>query len=98
MYGLQKLHKLEWKKQARNDLIKIVLHISKDNPDAADKLADEIEAKAGVLAEHPELSPAGRKRGTRELVVHPNYIVIYRVLGKTVEVLRVKHTSQAWPP
>lgn len=91
------MHKLEWKRQARNDLLKIVLHISSDNPDAADKLADEIEAKAGMLAAHPELSPVGRKRGTRELVVHPNYFIIYRVIGLTVEVLRVKHTSQAWP-
>lgn len=97
MHGLKKLHKLEWKKQARNDLVKIVLHISKENPDAADKLADEIEAKAGILAEHPELSPAGRKRGSREMVVHPNYILIYRMTGNAVEVLRVKHTSQTWP-
>lgn len=91
------MHKLEWKKQARNDLIKIVQYISVDNPDAADKLADAIEAKAENLKQNPELSRAGRKRGTRELVVHPNYIVIYRVVDNTVEILRLKHTSQAWP-
>jgi addiction module RelE/StbE family toxin len=39
----------------------------------------------------------GRIKDTRELVVHPNYIVIYRIVGKAVEVLRVKHAAQKWP-
>ena len=91
------LHRLEWKKQARHDLIKIVEYIAEDNPDAADKLADDIEGKAQGLRERPELYRAGRKRGTREMVVHPNYIVIYRVRKESVEILRVKHTAQQWP-
>ena len=91
------MHRLEWKKQARLDLIKIVEHIAEGNPDAADKLADDIESKAEGLREHPELYRAGRKRGTREMVVHPHYIVIYRVRTEAVEVLRVKHTAQRWP-
>jgi toxin ParE1/3/4 len=35
----------------------------------------------------------------RELVVHPNYIVFYRVLAeaRTVEILRVKHAAQQTP-
>jgi toxin ParE1/3/4 len=35
----------------------------------------------------------------RELVVHPNYIVFYRVLAeaRTVEILRVKHAAQQAP-
>jgi len=35
-------------------------------------LADDIEGKAQGLGERPELYRAGRKRGTREMVVHPN--------------------------
>jgi plasmid stabilization system protein ParE len=37
--------------------------------------------------------------GIRELVVHPNYIVFYRVLaeGCTVQILRVKHAAQQIP-
>jgi plasmid stabilization system protein ParE len=31
------------------------------------------------------------------MVVHPHYIVIYRVQKETVEILRVKHTAQRWP-
>lgn len=88
---------LVWKRQARNDLIKIVEYISQDNPDAAEKLANNIEVKAEKLLKYPNLFRAGRKRGTRELVVHENYLVIYRVQGDTVEILRVEHVAQQWP-
>lgn len=95
--GLLSVHSLIWKKQARNDLLKIVAHISEDNPDAAEKLADDIEEKAMKLREFPEMCKPGRKRGTRELVAHENYIVVYRVQPKQVEILRVKHAAQLWP-
>ncbi len=91
------MHRLEWKKQAHADLIKIVVHIAEDGPAAADQLADLILGKAEQLRERPELYRAGRTRGTREMVVHPHYILIYRVRKETVEILRVKHTAQRWP-
>lgn len=91
------MHRLEWKKQANDDLIKIVVHIAEDNQVAADQLADLILGKAEQLREHPELYRAGRERGMREMVVHPHCIVIYRVQKKTVEILRVKHSAQRWP-
>lgn len=40
---------LEWKKQARADLFGIVDFISDDNPDAAQALKDDIEAKVEKL-------------------------------------------------
>lgn len=68
-------------------------HIAQDNPQAALDLDGLFEQKADRLIEQPELYRVGRKRGTREMVVHPHYIVIYRVQKETVEVLRVKHTA-----
>ncbi|MDQ1812134.1 type II toxin-antitoxin system RelE/ParE family toxin [Massilia sp. CCM 9210] len=91
------MFQLEWKKQANNDLINIVMHIAEDSQLAANHLADLILEKVAQLRERPELYRAGRKRGTREMVVHPHYIVIYRVRKATVEILRVKHTAQRWP-
>lgn len=93
------MHDLAWKKQARNDLVKIVKYIAQDNPDAADKLADDIEEKTGKLRGNPKMCREGIKRGTHVMVAHSNYIVIYRVLEKkkVVEILRVKHASQALP-
>lgn len=91
------MRRLEWKKQANNDLVKIVTHIAEDSEAAADRLADLILEKAEQLRARPELYRPGRARGTREMVVHPNYIVIYRVRKETVEILRVKHSAQRWP-
>ncbi len=91
------MHDLVWKKQARADLLAIVAYIAQDNPDAAEKLADEIEAKTDKLRTHPNLFRVGRKRGTREMVAHENYLVIYRVTSGVVEILRVKHVAQKWP-
>ena len=41
---------------------------------------------------------AGRIRGTREAVVHPNYILIYRVGSDAVEIVNVIHSRQQYPP
>ena len=40
----------------------------------------------------------GRIIGTREAVVHPNYILVYRVGADTVEVVNVLHTRREYPP
>lgn len=42
---------LKWHTLARTDLLAIVDYISDDNPDAAQRVKDDIEAKAGRLAE-----------------------------------------------
>lgn len=50
-----KLPALEWRAQARADLMDIVSTIADDNPDAAQQLKNEIEAKAQGLPRHPKL-------------------------------------------
>jgi toxin ParE1/3/4 len=92
------MHLIHWKKQAIDDLIKIAQHIAKDSPTNAQNMISLIEAKVSPLANHPRIGHAGRKRGTYELVAHESHVVIYRVLARKVEILRVKHTAQQWPP
>jgi addiction module RelE/StbE family toxin len=89
---------IEWRETARADLLAIVDYISDDNPDAAQRLKDDIEAKASKLPEHPKLYRAGRVPGTREMVVRSNYLVIYAEDADTVTILRVLHGAQQWPP
>lgn len=89
---------IHWKKQAINDLGKIGRQIAKDSPANAEKMIDLIENRITPFAAHPEIGRNGRMRGTRELVPHESYVVIYRVLAAKVEILRVKHTAQQWPP
>ena len=35
--------------------------------------------------------------GTRELVAHPNYVIVYRVSETTVEIVNVLHARQQYP-
>ena len=84
---------LEWKATAITDLLAIVDYISDDNPDAAQVLKDEIESKISRLPDHPQMYRVGRVDGTREMVVRPNYIVIYAENPQIVTILRVLHVS-----
>lgn len=72
-------------------------YISDDNPDAALALMEEIQSKVAQLPAHPKRCRPGRVEGTRELVVRPNYIVIYTETAATVTVLRMLHAAQMWP-
>lgn len=91
------MRRLEWKVQAENDLFDILDYIGQDNPDAALELVQKIREKAAGLLIRPTLYRAGRIRGTREMIVHRNYIVFYRVTDEAVTILRVKHARQMWP-
>ena len=87
---------------AREDLRAIVRYIGKDNPTRAKSFGNELREKTQPLAQHPELGRTGRPGlpdWLRELVVHPNYIVFYRVLteARSVQILRAKHVAQQVP-
>uniref|UniRef100_UPI001C218735 type II toxin-antitoxin system RelE/ParE family toxin n=1 Tax=Nocardia alni TaxID=2815723 RepID=UPI001C218735 len=83
----------------RNDLDGIIDYIAKGNPTRAETFGQELREKAQKLADHPMLGRSGRpglQKGVRELVVHKNYIVFYRLLPdtSTVEILRLLHAAQ----
>ena len=84
---------------SRDDLLGIVRYIGKDNPVRARSFGKDLRDKTKPLAQHPELGRPGRLPGIRELVVHSNYIVFYRVLAaaRTVQILKVKHAAQQTP-
>ena len=72
----------------------IMVFIAQDNPSAAIDLDLEFEAKAENARLRPKLYKAGRVKGTREIVVRPNYVMVYRVIGNVVDILRVLHAAQ----
>jgi len=45
----------------------------------------------------PKLYKPGRVKGTREMVVRPNYVVVYREDSRAVTILRVLHAARQWP-
>jgi addiction module RelE/StbE family toxin len=85
---------LRWSELAITDLTRIARHVAAYSPTSADKLLDQISAKVQLLAAHPQMGRAGVRPGTRELVAHAHYLVIYRVLPDHIDVLRVKHSAR----
>ncbi len=88
-----------WKPRADDDRHAIARHIAQDNPVAAVELVDLLLAQARLLDDSPRMGRAGRVDGTRELVAHPHYVIVYQLIGKPQQavVLRVLHTAQQWP-
>ena len=89
---------LFWTPESIQDREDIYDFIEADNPAAALELDEMFSEKALHLVDHPGLGRLGRVVGTRELVVHPNYILVYDVRGDRVRVLRVLHAARRWPP
>ena len=90
--------KLRWTPEAIHDRDSIYDYIQADNPSAALALDEKFSELAHHLVVHPQIGRPGRVEGTRELVVHQSYILVYDISKDVVRVLRVLHTSRQWPP
>ncbi len=86
-----------WRAAALADLAEIIGYVAVRDPAAARRLKARIEEATRLLATHPLLFRAGRVSGTREIVAHPNYIVVYRVADIGVEIVAVVHARQRYP-
>lgn len=91
------MRELRWTLEAIQDREAIYDYVEADNPIAALALDELFEEKAGRLIDHPGLGRLGRIAGTRELVAHQNYILIYYVTSDFVRMLRVLHAARQWP-
>ncbi len=90
--------KLLWTPEAIQDRDDIYDYVETDNPAAALALDELFSEKAARLADHPGQGRLGRVAGTRELVAHRNYILVYALAEDQVRVLRVLHAARQWPP
>jgi toxin ParE1/3/4 len=85
---------LKWTRTALDAVDEIAGFIAKDNPRRAASFVVELKDAVTKLQIHPGMGRAGRVPGTRELVLHKNYIAIYRVRGNDVEILRLYHVAR----
>ena len=85
---------IKWTKTALRSVVEIAGFIAKDNSTRATSFVQELQDAVTKLQAHPGMGRAGRVPGTRELVLHKNYIAIYRVRGTDVEILRLHHAAQ----
>lgn len=89
--------RLVWRARALDDLEAIIGYIAERNLPASERLQAAIDACTDILTRHPLAFRPGRIEGTREAVVHPNYILIYRVYEEAVEIVNVVHARQRYP-
>lgn len=85
---------VKWTRIALRSVDEIAGFIAKDNPTRAISFVLELKEAVTNLQVHPGMGRAGRVPGTRELVLHKNYIAIYRVRGHDVEILRLHHVAR----
>ncbi|RMS90110.1 hypothetical protein ALP58_200121 [Pseudomonas savastanoi] len=78
-------------------LAKIIRYISNEDPKAAQAILERLQSAILPVADHPYLYRPGRVPGTRELVAHPNYVMVYRVTLERIEVVNVIHARQEYP-
>lgn len=86
--------KLRWARSALADLQAVLEYVARDNPHAARALAAGFRQTAEHVTAHPFIGRRGEIEGTRELMLHRNYLLTYRVSSETVEILQVWHVAQ----
>lgn len=89
--------KLRWTHPALADLIEAQDHIAADNAGAARAVAQRVWDAADHLRSNPQIGRPGHVVGTREWVVaRTPYLMVYRVQGDSIEILRLWHSRRNW--
>ncbi len=90
--------KVRWTPEAEQDRNEIWDYIATDNPRAAARMDELFSATATKLANFSNRGPLGKIPGTREIIPHENYRLIYEIDEETVWILALVHTARQWPP
>lgn len=88
---------VDWRPDARRDLLEILDFISDRDQVAAENLYSRITSYTELIARFPEMHRLGRVDGAREAIIHPNYVLVYAIEDETVAILRLLHSRQNYP-
>lgn len=86
-----------WTPEALQDRADIWDYIAVDNPRAAARMDELFSDAAARLADHPKLGRPGKIQGTRELIPHESYRLVYEISGESVWMLALVPTARRWP-
>ncbi|MDP2321413.1 MAG: type II toxin-antitoxin system RelE/ParE family toxin [Acidobacteriota bacterium] len=91
--------RVRWTTDAANDLERICDYIAESRPESARTVAKTIVDGVGILELFPNRGRLGRVDATRELVFASlPFVAVYDVHSDAVQVLRILHGAQQWPP
>lgn len=89
---------VRWTAAAAEDLENIANYLFDNAPEHAERLIRDLYRSASLLKKFPNRGRAGKKSGTRELVVSSlPYVTVYQVAGDVVHIVRILHAAQRWP-
>lgn len=91
------MRNLHWEADAELQLLVLLDFVGDRNPTAALRLNGLIDDALRRACQFPEAGRPGRIEGTRELIVHPNYLIVYQVTDTAIDVLRLLHARQLYP-
>ena len=83
---------------ARREFADAVGYVAQDNPLAARKLNETIQAAIARILAFPKLGTPFRRGERRLPVAGAPYLIVYRATRETVVILRVWHGARQWPP
>ena len=84
-----------WVETAEHARDQAIEYIAEHSLDAALAQYDEIHRQTQRLLKFPHLGRPSRVRDARELSINrTNFIVIYRIIGDHIQVVRFIHASQ----
>ncbi len=89
---------LRWTEEASADLEHITDYLFQNAPERAAGLVRGIYNAPAALLTFPYRGRAGKKEGTRELVLTSlPYVVVYQITGEVIHIVRILHGAQKWP-
>jgi addiction module RelE/StbE family toxin len=89
---------VRYTRQANSDLDQAYEYIVSDSPQNAGLVIARMEQAVDLLRSYPKLGKTGRVENTREFfVLNTPFIIIYRHLKNTLQILSVLHTSRKYP-
>ena len=86
-----------WTPEALQDRVDVWNYIAADNPRTAACMDELFSDSAVRLADHPKLGRPGKIQGTRDLIPHESYRLVYEISGETEWMLALVHTARQWP-
>lgn len=87
-----------WTPEAIQSRLDIWNYIAEDNPVAAEQMDTLFSDAAKRLGDHPKMGKEGLVIGTRELVPHSSYRLVYEINEQEIWIIALMSTSKAWPP
>lgn len=90
--------RIKWSPEAEADRLEIFEYIAAYDSAAAERLNATFDRAVDRIRRFPFSARQGKLPGSRELIPHPSYRIVYEIRGDIIWLAAIFHTSRQWPP